>query len=113
MAKRYRRVRRYFARTKRRASKMTIPVALVGGVGAGMVTPIMKALEGDYKSSLEYVVYNYTGMRQSSPGVWIFDMTGLKSGVLPMIAGAIVHKAAGKFGINAALGKAGVPIFRV
>lgn len=38
-----------------------------------------------------------------------FHLGHMKNGTLPIIAGALVHKMAGKFGINRMIAQAGIP----
>ena len=108
------------AKSKRRFYKsMTIPLAPIGGLMAGLAVPISQAVLGNYTGSggaIDWLIYNYTGFRGNfSGGQPTFDPTGLKNGLLPLIAGVLIHKFVGgqPIGINRMLGQAGVPVIRI
>ena len=93
-----------------RKKKMTISLAVVAGfvpLGSG-VYDFAKA--GNYKGIGAYLVNGLTGY---SSGDQKFHMDGLKTGLLPIVAGIGVHKLAGWLGINRALAASGLPWVRI
>lgn len=112
MAKTKRRSRRSraYRYVRRKASGFTLPVAVVAGMGAGMIEPVQLAMAGNWVSGLDRFIWNYTGY---SYGAKRFDANGLKNGLFPLIIGYAVHKGASMVGINRALGAARVPVIRI
>jgi len=111
MAKRRgRRVRRYYARARARASKMTIPIApLAGIIATPAITeaiPLFQA--GNFSGGVKVLGY-ITGV--DAAGKWSWSL--MTKNLTPMVAGVVVHKIAGMAGINRALAKAKVPLLRV
>jgi len=97
----------------RRRRQMTIPLALVAGAAAGAVEPVMKLLEGAPPTEVaSWIVAHYTGYESWSGQ---FNLEQLKHGLLPLIAGAAIHKFVGgaPLNVNRMLGAAGVPLFRI
>lgn len=94
----------------RRSRSFTLPLALVGGLAAGVVPPVLKMIHGNPQQGVYDLVENYTGFN-----IWEkkFNLNGLKNGLVPLFVGAMAHKAAGMLGLNQALGRAGVPIIRI
>jgi len=100
------------AKQHRKAS-MTIPVAVVAGfapLGFGLVSAGKRALSGDMAGASQELVIRTTG--------WNQDTKSWNSGIFmqsygPILAGLLVHKLAGRLGVNRALGRAGVPFLRV
>ncbi len=97
--------------TKKRARKQTIPLA----IGLGLM-PLVSSIPSDFKVG---------GMHEVNK-VLILKMTGwnvdrktdrfqsewLGRGLLPLIAGFMIHKYVGKK-VNPILARAGVPLFRI
>ena len=113
MAKRrsYRRTaRRYYGKARRKAAKMTIPVAVIGGV-AGM--PAMSLIIGDVKAGNWDLIPRHMGEIAGVTSTGTFSWPLAQKNMMPLIAGALVHKAAGIVGINRMLGKAKIPFLRV
>ena len=100
------------ARAKRRRSKggFTVPVAVVAGfapLGALVVN-------GFRTGGIDYglkELSTYTTGYIPQENRWSF--AHLARGMGPVLAGVMVHKLAGKLGINRALGRAGVPFLRI
>ena len=113
-SKKPRKVKRRMAKRKtRRRRQMTIPLALVAGAAAGAVEPVMKLLEGAPPTEVaSWIVAHYTGYESWSGQ---FNLEQLKHGLLPLIAGAAIHKFVGgaPLNVNRMLGAAGVPLFRI
>jgi len=100
-------------RKSRRRRKTTIPVALIAGASAGAIEPVSLIVSGQVTPmrGIEYIIAHYTGYR-----TWDrrFDLNELKLGLMPLIAGALIHKfVGGTLGVNKALGQAGVPLLRI
>jgi len=114
LAKRYRRVRRYarrvYGRARRSASKMTIPLAVIGGLmGAPTIQHTFNAaLSGNF-TEVQKGIAGLAGIRHDGQ----FDVNWLFANAKPIIAGVLVHKAAGVTGINRLLAKSKIPIVRV
>lgn len=91
---------------------MTIPLAVVGGLAAGMYEPAQKLIEGDYGYALALLSRNYTGFR---PGTGTWEPGYLKNGLLPLVAGLMVHKFVGgsPLNLNRALAASGIPFIRI
>jgi len=106
-------VRRTARRRRSRKRKgMTIPLAVVGGLAAGLAEPAQKALEGDFEYALALLSRNYTGFR---PGTGTWEPGYLKNGLLPLVAGLMVHKFVGgsPLNLNRALAASGIPFIRI
>lgn len=102
---------RYVSRPRRasRRSGMTVPVAVLAGFAplAGMV------IHGIKTGGLEYGLQElstYTTGYIPQENRWSFPH--LAKGMAPVLAGVLVHKLAGRFGVNRALASAGVPFLR-
>lgn len=107
--KRFTKVRRVFTRAKARAKKMTLPVALIGGFIPGVTLLAATAPTGWQNVGLT-ASRIYTGYDYAS-GKWNFGHT--RPGLQPIIAGALIHKAASMLGINKAIAASGIPFFRI
>jgi hypothetical protein len=100
------------AKTKRRAgAKMTIPLAVVGGL-VPMGVDVLSAYKiGGASAALGHVSMCTTGYDPSDGKMKLgFAVQKLYG---PLLAGFLVHKLASKLGVNRALGKAGVPLLRI
>lgn len=101
-------------RSKRRfhsKPKMTIPLAIVGGF-----VPMGAKLLNDWRAYGDInIITRELGQMTTgfdwTTGKWSFNQ--LKFGAFPIIAGFAIHKLAGKFGINRAIAKAGIPLIRI
>jgi hypothetical protein len=104
---RYRNFRR--KRTHRKA-KMTVPLAVVAGFAPGIGYTFTGYKSGGFKGATDSLTYAYAGY---NAGTNKFDMKGLSIGLMPVIAGFIVHMLAGRIGVNRAIGRAGIPFIRI
>jgi len=90
--------------------KFTLPVAVV----AGIMPVAYQGLKGFQQDGVEGLIKRTT---LSLTGYNVEDhkfyTDNLKEGLYPMIIGMLVHWGAKKFGINRALGAAGIPVIRV
>lgn len=98
------------ARGHRRA-KMTVPLAVIGGLVPMGVDVIQAYRVGGAEAALGHVSMCTTGYDPSDGKMKLgFAMQKLYG---PLLAGFLVHKLASGLGVNRALGKAGVPLLRV
>jgi len=98
---------------KRGKRKFTLPIAVVGGLAAGLAEPIMNIVtKGELVPSLNHIGAIYTGYNALA-GQFQPDM--LKRGLLPLIIGVLVHKFVGgpPLNLNRALAAANVPFIRI
>lgn len=93
-----------------RRAKPTIPLAVI----AGMVPTVVFAVEGykvgGFENAFRRTAQRLTGY-DSTANVFIWKE--LMAGWGPLLTGYFVHKAASRFGINRAIAKAGIPLFRI
>lgn len=112
IARRPRRV--YVRRAVRRAKSMTIPTAILAGLAPTAIFALegfrLPGGEGGIGEAGHRLTMRLTGYEWKG-GVW--SGAELMKGWLPIAAGVIAHKAANRFGINRALARAGVPLFRI
>jgi len=105
---------RGLARWRRRKSRggMTIPIAPIAGLAAGLSVAVPAAIKGDYQLAINEVTRNYTGY---DPWTKKFDPNHLKKGLLPLVCGLLVHKFVGgpPLNLNRTLGRAKVPLIRI
>lgn len=98
-------------RKGRRRNGFTIPLALVAGVGGSLARPVMTAVNTqDYQLALWQLCEGFTGYY---PGNNTWELGRLKFGMLPLIVGAVAHKAASFLGINRTLAQSRIPFIRV
>jgi len=105
------------ARRKRSYRRsMTIPLAPIAGLAAGLATPLHKGIVegnwfGETNSFISWLKYNYLGITPEGN----FSMDGLKNGLLPLIAGLLVHKFVGgsPLNLNRMLARHKIPLIRI
>jgi hypothetical protein len=85
--------------------KTTLPIAIVAPVAAVVVSGAKAIMEGHS----EYVTTGLTGYGPDGK----FHVESLMGTYGPIAAGAVVHYAASRFGVNRALGRAKVPLIRI
>lgn len=102
MARRKRRSRRY---------SMTIPIAPIVGLAVGMAKPLDNAIKGNIPAAVDQLKYNYLGLTVDNK----FSTTGLMQGLVPLVAGLLVHKFVGgaPLNFNKMLARARVPFIRI
>jgi len=95
----------------RRNYSMTIPLAPVIGLVAGLAKPAALAYHGDLEGAAYIALENYTGFDIAGG----FDIERLKRGLLPLVMGLLVHKFVGgpPLNLNRVLGRAKVPFIRI
>jgi len=91
--------------------KMTLPLAVI----AGFAVPVTHSINaykggGGVSGAFNQLSMDMTGVSAIDN---TFQFTRLKSGLLPVVAGIMVHKAAGYLGINRALAQCGIPLVRI
>jgi hypothetical protein len=99
------------ARARHRRAEMTLPLAVVGGC-----LPLgVRAYNGFRGNGIVGLSDGITsGLTGYSVFSKRFEMAALSEGLLPILAGILVHKfVGGKLGVNRALGAAKVPLFRI
>jgi len=110
MATKTRTVTRYVRAPRRRGGgkKFTLPVAVIAG--------LVPTVSGVYarRSSLtemgRFVTQAWTGY---DPGGSGWQASYLRWGAMPALLGFAAHGLASKLGINRAIARAGIPIFRI
>ena len=112
-----RKVKRKLARKKkRRNSQMTIPLAIVAplaaGIGPSVASIIRDPSPENVAGTLNHLAMIYTGYNAIDGN---FDMGALAKGLFPLIAGGLVHKFVGgaPLNINRMLAAAKVPFIRI
>ena len=111
MAKRKTRVVYRKAKSRgHRDTGMKIPLAIVAGFAPLGYDIYNGAKASGFNGALENATSDLTGY--DIPGkTWNFG--DLVKGWTPIVAGFVAHKIASAFGINRALGRAHVPLFRI
>ena len=91
--------------------KFTLPMAPIIGLVVGIAPAIQPLMDGDYEGAVDILKFNYLGITHDNK----FNVEGLMKGLLPLIAGGLVHKFVGgaPLNINRMLASAGVPIVRI
>lgn len=104
-------VRKTAKKKGRRRYSMTIPLAPMVGLAAGLASPIDRAIKGNIPGAVNDLKYNYLGLTADNR----FDFNGLMKGLVPLVAGLLVHKYVGgpPLNFNAMLGRARVPFLRI
>lgn len=90
--------------------KLTIPLAVVGGLLPGVTSVITVAQQGGISAAGRSAAIFYTGFDYVT-GKW--GLRNMQTGLLPLAIGVGIHKLAGMLGINRALGAAGIPFIRI
>jgi len=89
---------------------MTISVAVMGGLLAGLEQPAEALFRGDYSTAMKRLSYGYTGWNAWTHS---WDPRGMQQGLMPLMIGVGVHKLANAFGVNRMLAKSKIPFLRV
>lgn len=100
---------------KRRSKKTTLPIALVIPTGMVAWKGVSLAIDKSPETAGNWFTGAMTGVRPDAKqnGWPTFHAERMKEGLLPIAAGALVHKLAGVLGINRALASARVPLLRI
>lgn len=91
---------------------MTIPLAPVMGLGAGISNGLPALMAGDFEGAVKAWTWAYTGYSIDRNK---FEIEGLTRGVLPLVLGLLVHKFVGgpPLNLNKTLANARVPFLRI
>jgi len=98
------------SRGRRRSKAFTVPIAALAGLAPTVIYAADVYSKRGIVPAMSEVVRDWTGYDPET-GTWA--VWRLKYGLMPAVAGILVHKLAGKVGINRALGRAGVPFLRI
>lgn len=99
------------SRSRSRGKGMSVSLAMIGGL-TPMLADLMSAYRvGGGEAVLGHVSLCTTGY-DPADGLWK-PMFAVKKLYGPMFIAAVVHKFAGKLGINRMIAKSGIPIFRI
>jgi hypothetical protein len=93
-----------------RRAKLTLPLGILAGFAPALVSGYNGARSGGLAGFATMTTFSLTGYNMSDRS-WSFP--AMIQGLAPIAAGMAVHKLAGMLGINAALGRARVPLFRI
>lgn len=99
-------------KTRRRKSGFTVPIAVAAPIAMIGARAIKEASEHGVSDGMNVLTKGLIGY-QSDPNYPAWKLGRMKEGMLPILIGAVVHKVAGKVGINRALAQAGIPFVRV
>lgn len=113
--------RRYSRKRSRRSGGMTIPLAPIIGLGAGLAggstwsggnSVISRLIEGDFTDAMKIGAYHYLGY---DINLGKFEIQGLMTGIMPLVVGALIHKFVGgaPLNVNRMLAAAKVPFVRI
>jgi len=92
---------------------MTVPLAVLAGfapLAMGEIGAAKRALAGDTPGAAQQAVIYATGYNLDTRS---FHWPTFWGSYGPILAGMLVHKLAGRIGVNRALSSAGVPFLRV
>lgn len=85
----------------------TLPLAIVGGF-----MPMAVGAYNRRSTPGEIPKYLLASLTGYYPGVG-WNAANMKDGALPLLAGMLAHKLAGRLGINRLLARARVPVIRI
>lgn len=95
---------------RRRSKKFTVPIAVVAGIAPTAYQGIKGFQQDGLEGLIQRTTLSLTGYNVEDHQ---FYRDNLKEGLYPMVIGMLVHWGAKRFGINRALGSAGVPLLRI
>lgn len=100
------------AKARRHSRSMTLPLAVIAGMAVPAVDLWQNGIrQGDAGRTMNTAAAIFTGYNPESK-TW--EIGYLKRGLLPVVAGLLVHKfVGGRLGVNRALANAGVPLIRL
>lgn len=96
---------------RHRAAKMTLPLAVIGGMVPAAYDVLAGYRANGFDGAMGHVALVTTGY-DTGDGKFK-PMYAIQKLYGPLLLGVLVHKAAGKLGVNRMLASAGVPLFRV
>lgn len=92
----------YRRRTSRGFSTRKIPIAVVAGLMPGVAWSLSAGFQGNWQGAMSRLIAAYTGYET---GYNKFTPMYLNYGLLPLIAGVMIHGLANWIGINRSIGK--------
>lgn len=95
---------------RRSRAQFTLPLAVLGGFVPTAAFAVQTYREQGIEGGVKAAAMRLTGYN-SWVGNWYAQE--LLKGWLPILAGVMAHKLAGRLGINRALSRAGIPFVRV
>jgi len=97
-------------KSKHHAKKMTIPLAIVGGIVPGLAYTYSGWQSGGFTGATNNLSGAYTGY---NPTTRTWNIASMRWGTFPLLGGIFVHKIAAALGVNRAIAKSGIPFFRI
>jgi hypothetical protein len=94
----------------RRHKGFTLPLAVVGGFAPLAINAMQDYKVGGVAHVGRGLSVRLTGYRVDTGK---FEPNFLMQGLFPILGGIIVHKIAGRLGVNRALAGAGIPFIRI
>jgi len=95
----------------RRKKRFTIPLGIYAPLGYTVARRGYELAGGvPIDTILDRTLYEYSGYSFEFKN-WKFDR--MKLGAIPLVAGLMAHKVAGKLGLNRMLANAGIPYIRI
>ncbi len=88
----------------------TLPLAVIAGFGPMTADVIHGYQTGGISSAANDLLANVSGYDARSKS-WSFSL--LAKGLGPVVLGVLVHKLAGRLGVNRAMSRAGIPWIRI
>ena len=101
---------RFMSKRHHKRPGMTVPVAVLAGFAPLGVAAIDGYKYNGAKGLAKRVTLGMTGYNIEDGHWYPTEMAKIAA---PIVAGLVIHKLAGRFGINRALASAGVPFLRV
>lgn len=98
------------AKARRKSAGMTLPVAVLAGFAPLGVAALDGYKYSGFAGVGKRVALGLTGFNTEDQKWYPQEMLKVTA---PILAGILVHKLAGRLGINRALAQAGVPIIRI
>lgn len=95
----------------RRKAHMTIPLAVIGGFAPLVVNTVGGYRNGGMTEASRRVLKGLSGYDYRN-GQWS-PSYAMAWGLGPIVGGMLVHKLAGRLGINRMLAQAGIPLVRI
>ena len=100
---------------RRKSKSMTLPIAPLAGLAAGLAAPVQSAMDGAYRDAVNKLLRNYVGLDGYLTGNYTFRPEMMINGLAPLVIGGLVHKYVGgkPLNINSTLARSGVPLIRI
>lgn len=102
---------RYAKPKRRKKAGFTIPLAIAAPMVYTGARFIDKVQSNGVQFASNDLMGTMTGYRPDLQDKWRIQR--LAEGAMPLLVGMMIHKVAGRLGVNRALGRAGIPIIRV